>query len=111
MMANHTPGEWQVFEGICDPYVAVVRDDGSMRVLAECLTEYQQPIDEARANARLIAAAPKLLEALQALVDTIEDIQLQYVEGYKGEGFDIEWEIGPSKMVKAREALARTWEL
>lgn len=67
---EHTPGPWKVFwgkrkrhmfigigteagEGVTDPHFSLWRGDS----------------EEAAANARLIAAAPDLLEALRALAD------------------------------------------
>lgn len=71
MSAKHTPGPWRYVRGNGSPttgqhmiagakpgYLAEVRDCGSGNV---------------EANARLIAAAPELLEALQLVVDTAEN--------------------------------------
>jgi hypothetical protein len=55
-MSEHTPGPWKT-NG--DPYVSTA--DGK-RSIAFCDTRQAH---EDRANARLIAAAPDLLEALQ----------------------------------------------
>ena len=70
MSAQHTPGPWRVerqnpspttgewmIAGTKPGYLAEVRDCGSMDV---------------QANARLIAAAPDLLAALQALVAELD---------------------------------------
>lgn len=70
-MSAHTPGPWGNYEegdywGVETPSVSIVvwgnaedGDDGGVR---------GKTIEEARANARLIAAAPDLLEALKAFV-------------------------------------------
>ena len=59
-VTEHTPGPWQVQNGInvvgADEYI-VARGG------------YEGPIAHGEANARLIAAAPALLEAAQATVD------------------------------------------
>lgn len=66
---GHTPGPWRV-----DPsYAADVQSgDGALEIACthpEILTDGKAPgFEECCANARLIAAAPDLLEALQYLV-------------------------------------------
>lgn len=65
--AKHTPGPWSVHG---DHKTMIGCDDRKM-MLAEVLyehvcTEWGRPIVEAQANARLIAAAPELLVALEA---------------------------------------------
>ena len=58
-----TPGPWRI-----DPCWDVLgnTDDGNGLVCA--VTHDAVPVDEARANARLIAAAPSMYEALRRLV-------------------------------------------
>ena len=75
-MSGHTPGPW-----VCQP----AEDDGSICIVganlgglvgaAHCWpTEIDAGgSDRVRANARLIAAAPELLEALTAMVALLED--------------------------------------
>lgn len=71
MKTQHTPGPWRyvrengspttgphMISGAIPGYLAEVRDCGSGDVAA---------------NARLIAAAPELLEALRLVVDTVEN--------------------------------------
>ena len=58
----------------------------------EKLAELERKEKEARANARLIAAAPAMYEVLSELLDTLEMS--------KGYGFDVEYE-------KAREVIAK----
>lgn len=70
MSAKHTPGPWRV----------VISDNGDRCEIEaankDCVARAFAPFpfdtswDERDANARLIAAAPELLEALQDLVDT-----------------------------------------
>lgn len=63
-MSKHTPGTWQAINWTYHSTSTVVVDDPSVvtgkRVIAECATEE---------DARLIAAAPDLLEALQTLLE------------------------------------------
>ncbi len=65
-----TPGPWQVFE--C-PGEAIQINCKPMVTVAEITTPAVHftdfVIDEARANARLIAAAPEMAELLQQLAD------------------------------------------
>lgn len=67
-MSTHTPGPWAI--GV------IVQNDGSMSIMHEledgererigCAFDYETPIGEA--NARLIAAAPDLLAALEGML-------------------------------------------
>ncbi len=62
-MTRHTPGPWRVWDK--DPTVIVDSDD----VLIGCSLAPFRSVDENIANVRLCAAAPELLEAIQALVN------------------------------------------
>ncbi len=73
-MSTHTPGPWMRCGGATAGYMAIHAGEHGYIVygLADRLshTEHGKPIhcpgmDEQHANARLIAAAPDLLEALQ----------------------------------------------
>ncbi len=66
MIAKHTPGRWgelngEILAGDDDVFIC----DASEGKTATGLL----PIDERTANARLIAAAPELLAALEAMFD------------------------------------------
>lgn len=64
---KHTPGPWMVDEAY--PFVVYARVKGKEVYLADCDIAYSPlPPKEPDANARLIAAAPELLEALKALL-------------------------------------------
>ena len=77
---NHTPGPWhfdaQNSEINSDPGWGLLNADGeSIGILVHypslCRWDGQSPSDTAYANARLIAAAPDLLAALQRLRDVV----------------------------------------
>ena len=59
MSLKHTPGPWALGAESSDETGQVIAADGSHIAYVEC--------DPVAANARLIAAAPDLLSALQAL--------------------------------------------
>ena len=63
-MTKHTQGPWLV-EGRA---VYALNDDGYNRFSA-LVQDAHTPGDELEANARLIAAAPELLEALECLLE------------------------------------------
>lgn len=78
MSAQHTPGPWFVVERVQAGPAAFEEGQGCFQIvdnerpdLANTLcSRYRWPerADEMRANARLIAAAPDLLEALREMV-------------------------------------------
>lgn len=74
--AKHTPGPWRVFNHSWSDtsILADGFDHGICLLDINHATEESQEADEAlmAANARLIAAAPELLDALKAAVSTIE---------------------------------------
>lgn len=79
MEHKHTPGPWLAqdgnhFEADC---VITTQDrlDTSKGPIAQLDTEFNEPVGaEQRANARLIAAAPDLLEALIDLLGAVEGV-------------------------------------
>jgi hypothetical protein len=72
-MAKHTPGPWVVTE-CCDYWVMpkYLPDPDGFNGIAHCgdisWPDYERKQAEWEANARLIASAPDLLEALERLV-------------------------------------------
>lgn len=62
--SQHTPGPW-IVQG--DTYVTV-----NSLIIAHCKQAGNTTLEEAQANARLIAAAPELLEALEDLIGYAE---------------------------------------
>jgi 2-oxo-4-hydroxy-4-carboxy--5-ureidoimidazoline (OHCU) decarboxylase len=64
MSTQHTPGPWHISGStIKGPHPKDPQN--RLRLVAETVFDKGTWIDETRANARLIAAAPDLLEALQ----------------------------------------------
>ena len=71
MNTQHTPGPWRDdFEGEPDwgSQTIIQVGAGSTLIADVCVTDDCISDDEHAANARLIAAAPELLEALQCLL-------------------------------------------
>lgn len=65
-MSKHTKGPWANFNG---SDVSTNREDGKVsQYIADCAME-ELGLEEILANARLIAAAPELLEALVNMVE------------------------------------------
>ena len=72
-MAKHTPGPWMIYDDGDDEDSSDIinvwiddRDGGEKYDIAAMLLD--RPVGERKANARLIAAAPDLLAALEGLV-------------------------------------------
>lgn len=79
MKAKHTPGPWRVHTPTAtERRLLVLHPDGE-RVIARCSEGYNSPIsgpipkEEREANARLIAAAPDLLSALEHALAALDD--------------------------------------
>ena len=78
---KHTPGPWTSYPCALERYSQVITANGAMVQIAMTKEVYgdrrtYEPGEETTANARLIAAAPDLLEALQWLVDILPDPDL-----------------------------------
>lgn len=68
-MSGHTPGPWVVlgsaFVDAAEDYAIGVRFEGGRQIIAEAFGRHDwETALPSKANARLIAAAPELLEAL-----------------------------------------------
>ncbi len=70
-MTAHTPGEWEIRGGFTPEHTCIIGQTGDV------IDSFGKPkksngepisIEEHRANARLIAAAPELLEACKAWI-------------------------------------------
>lgn len=99
-MSKHTPGPWKVFNG-----TDVFPDDGdkeATRYIADCDMASAAFIsgEEARANARLIAAAPDLLETLKGMVG----MYVELVESGDAGFWDAE---KVTEVIAARSAIAK----
>lgn len=62
---THTPGPWAIEEGDRETHIV-----GGEAILAYC-PDWPCAPQEQEANARLIAAAPELLEAAESLLDVV----------------------------------------
>lgn len=101
-MATHTPGPWEVNErGDCVSGTYVGESSGFMFVLAE-RPHSGYGRDVFAANARLIAAAPEMLEALESCFKWME-FTITELSGHK-QGARMNWG-GP--VSKARAAIAK----
>lgn len=76
MSAQHTPGPWVV----AGPDAA----SGPGYVMTRGGTYVAKPLINYDANARLIAAAPELLEALEGLLSFAEDVEAKALVGDEG---------------------------
>ena len=94
---KHTPGPWRI-SGLS---AHVVVDSNSV-VVADMRREGDHPATDAlcAANARLIAAAPELLEAAETILSAL------VVESEGLEDFDAEEEF-PNSLMKLRAAIAK----
>ena len=78
-MTQYTPGPWTAAE-IRHDYDQVVRGPDHGPIAIVCLGGYTKPTG--RANARLMAAAPQLLEALEAVNAGYKENTLDYVDDH-----------------------------
>jgi hypothetical protein len=79
---KHTPGPWIIDrDGFNDPG-ALDGGDNLRRVLRWDAFA-RRHTDEAEANARLIAAAPELLDALQVMAKTFEGLAAIHNDAYR----------------------------
>lgn len=76
MSTKHTPGPWNVSIAFAEdhPRIQIKSDNEILKVgpangVAVCLAGYVQN-EESQANAKLIAAAPELLEALKQIMQS-----------------------------------------
>lgn len=65
--AKHTPGPWQWTQHF-DPTISIYKDG-----FGQIARLYDSSVGTGKANARLIAAAPDLLEALKTLVPMLDE--------------------------------------
>lgn len=68
MGQEHTPGPWAAEPADMFGDHNIVRGDSDEALAVAAVVSNMRPADQVEANARLIAAAPDLLEALRSLV-------------------------------------------
>jgi hypothetical protein len=110
-VAEHTPGPWEISgdeEGWTIRMGTALADDGRWQVQHRIELDWGDTYDgegdnsqyeEAEANARLIAAAPDLLAALEGVT--------AYIEDHRGDGGDGIMCTGCRLWKQARAAIAR----
>ncbi len=82
-MRKHTPGPWSVIDGNKDVIAGNKEDFCPIQGCGCCGSpwvsdaKFSDTSDEAKANARLIAAAPDLLEALKIAASYMESMWFQ----------------------------------
>lgn len=67
--SSHTPGPWEIVDSYCDPNTSWTLRQFNGGKLGLYIGSVDKSIPSSSANARLIAAAPELLEALEAMLD------------------------------------------
>ena len=86
MTTTHTPGPWCLQESLNDFYGQEII--GGRRIIAEtCIDDAVQETEEDLANARLIAAAPDLLSALEYFYNIMHDYRDSTRKGYVKQAF------------------------
>lgn len=112
MEAKFTPGPWEVLNARKEDWLGrpldywTVTADGGDKWLCASPEWDPEHDEESTANARLIAAAPELLEALSKMVDRIT----YYAELKSGEIPNIEdwaYTYNSGDMIAARAAIAK----
>lgn len=99
MNAKHTPAPWHVCTGNHETFgnvLNIAAQEGDVPAIC-VISNVEDATEEDRANARLIAAAPDLLEALKAMLDA--------EPGY-GWGGSSEAEIAAQELARAAIAKA-----
>lgn len=99
-MGKHTPGPWEAWDWGKDGKVGVGKAYGNESDICSMSNDTSRTFSEDIANARLISAAPDLLEALEELL-SIGSVFISAIEA-NDPSVDFEnWE------AKARTAIAR----
>jgi hypothetical protein len=70
--AAHSPGQWRCREGR-DGEFLISSESGGFAPLARVKGDKRSTLAQAKANAQLMAAAPKLLQALTVMMDSCYD--------------------------------------
>ena len=100
-MSKHTPGPWQFHELRGDDGLGYIRPNPQDYLEIAHHGDTGRSAEENRANARLISAAPELLEALELCINQLErDTELLYDQFTP-------WAEIPTALEKARAAIAK----
>lgn len=75
MINDHTPGPWHAHPAIRAGEFVVTAESGGFAPLARVKGDKRSTLNSAHANARLMAAAPDLLDALLAMLDSCHDVE------------------------------------
>lgn len=101
MKSQHTPGPWQVLPLYTNRSVYPIGakiDANASSILAE-VNSQGGTSDDCQANARLIASAPELLEALRLLIGQLEGIKPK--SGVHSSSLNADMAIARSAIAKA----------
>ena len=104
---NHTPGPWEIWSGAnTHCFDGIIRSPHSPNAIAFVDADVTEIDDDVvridpSPNARLIAAAPELLEALRNCIEFIEDAQI----------VEAQWHWEPVKQARAAIAKATGKEM
>ena len=92
METKHTKGKWVKRQGDSDYKFDILGEFGTNKTIALIPNKCFVSDEEAEANAKLIASAPKLLETLKYVVDKIEnmDAETWWLTCPTKGGFDME---------------------
>lgn len=100
MKTSHTPGPWEVFDSMEDGDTYGIDGADGSAVVYYGYRNKEEGIPE-KANARLIAAAPELLEALEALDNYVSNnLTTEYPTG-------VDINAAPFEVARAAIAKAR----
>jgi hypothetical protein len=108
--ATHTPGPWNIEYPFSEPGVYVAGPNtGLIAKLYEpdaCMFNKDSKVSR-EANARLIAAAPELLEALKTVAEHLRLTMAEYRRHCATHGVDAIHPLDDPVMAKARAAIAK----
>lgn len=90
MNAKHTPGPWNTGQR---GRMLNVGHNGTLIATIDCRSQHPAVEAEAHANARLIAAAPELLEALHSALN-IEGAAILGAQSGAWTGLDVQYHFG-----------------
>ena len=104
MKIKHTPGPWKVNKKVKTSIEQEKAGQG-MNIICECQDpDGERTTEEDKANARLIAAAPDMLEALKELYKQCNMVHKHWGEGSNQKEADAAIEAGKKAIAKAPQA-------